>query len=804
MDGFLSDLRFAARQLRRQPGFAAVAVLTLGIGIGAATSIFNAAEVALYRPLPFEHQDRLVRVYRVPESGTPWISLRPSTYEAVERRGEFFDRIVAQRYTTFVRPTDNGPEQVVGIAVTAGWAETLGVRPHLGRVFTPEEEALGSASGVALLSHGAWQRLYGGVPDIVGRTIILNDRAHSIVGVMQRGLRYPYDTDLWVPMRSSEAQSGPWSFNVLARIRPGVTVESARGELSHIAEEAAVAGEAPALTSEGMTLTAIPFRTLFVQDEARITVALLGAVSFLLLIVCANLASLLLARGLGRERELAVRSSLGASRGRLVRQLFTESLLLGVAGAGLGVALALAGSGLAQPLLPSRLSFVEATVAMNELVLAFAVGLALFSTFLFGLFPALRLSAGGLGTDALRGRGGSDGKASRQTGRGLVVAELALGIMLLSGAGLILQELRQLGDADLGYAPDGLVTFTVPLNREPYLEPGSRLGLLDRARTELRGLPGVSAAGATTMFPSENGNAVTSVDVAGREYAPGSQRLVNHRLVTPDYFDALGLPVVLGRGIEERDGPESARVVVISAATARRLWPGQDPVGERVRRSGDVDEPWMTVVGVVADVREFYDIAETWYVPYAQEAGSRSASSVTFAVRSIRGEPPAEAAIRETMARAASDLPVVDLTRAEDLHAASLTHQRQAAGLSTAFAGFGLLLAAMGLYGSISYAVNRRRREFGIRLALGSGKPRILRDVLGEGARLLMVGTVLGAGGAWGSSRLLAGALETVDGLDPLALGISVLVLSATALIAAALPARRAARVDPARVLREE
>lgn len=385
-----------------------------------------------------------------------------------------------------------------------------------------------------------------------------------------------------------------------------------------------------------------------------------------------------------------------------------------------------------------------------------------------------------------------------------MVAEIALGIVLLTGTGLIVQDLRRLASADLGYEPSGLLTFSIPLDQEPYAEPPARVDFVLRAASELTALPGVSTAGATSMFPSERGNSLAQVEVEGREDAPGTRLLVNHRLVTPDYFEAMGIPLLAGRSLSERDRADSPPVVVISAATAHRFWPDEDPIGRRIRRQGDEAAEWMTVVGVVGDVREFWDVAETWYLPYAQHADARSASNATLVVRSVTGPAPTASQVREVMARVASALPVVDLVSARELHAESLTRQRQAAGLSGGFAGFGLLLAAMGLYASISYAVNRRRREFGIRMALGSDRDRILRSVLGEGVRLIVLGTVLGSLGALAVTRLLARALETVGGLDPLTFVAAVLVLTATALGATALPAHRAARADPMEALREE
>lgn len=804
MDDFLNDLRFAARQLCRQPGFTAVAVLTLGLGIGAATAIFNVAEVALFRPLPFAHADRLVRIYRVPEAGTPWISLRPETYLAVERRGRFFDAIVAQRYTTFVRPTDAGPERLVGIAVTEGWAETLGVRTHLGRVFTPEEEQLGGAAGVALLSHRAWQSRFGGSEDVLGRSIVLNNQPHTIVGVMQPGLQFPYNAEVWVPMRADDPQVGPWAFNVQARLAPGVTLETARTELRRIAREAAASGEAPVLSADGMSLTAFPLRELLVGDDARTTLALLGAVGFLLLIVCANLANLLVARGLNRAREFAVRASLGARRGRLVRQLLTETLLLGGAGSALGIGLAYLGRGLAQPLVPERMEFVQATVTMNHTVLAFAVGLALLTTLLFGLLPAVRLSRVPGGGGLLRARSATADAGSRRLGDALVVAEIALGIVLLTGTGLIVQDLQRLASADPGYEPAGLLTFAVALGQDPYDDAAARTDLLERATARLAATPEIAAVGATSIFPSNQGNALASVEIEGRVDAPGTRRLVNHRLVTPGFHEALGVPLLAGRGIEAHDRADAPPVAVLSAAAARRFFPAGDAIGRRIRSAAFDDAEWMTVVGVVGDVREYYDVAETWYLPYAQHAGRSAASSATFAVRGAAARAPSATLVRRVMAEVAPDLPALDVTTAADLHAASLVRQRQAAGLSAGFGVFGLLLAAMGVYGAVAYSVNRRRREFGIRMALGSDPGRIRRAVLRQGLRFLLIGGALGVLGGIAAARIMAAALETVGGFEPLAFTVALLALAGAALLATVPPARRAARVDPMTVLREE
>ncbi len=799
----IQDVRYALRQLARHPAFTAISILTLALGIGANTAIFSAARAALYQPLPFEHEDRLVRIYLTPETGGPLISLRPEVYLAVRERGRFFERIVAQRFTSYALATDAGPERVVGIAVSEGWTETLGVRPILGRAFLPEEEAAGEDAGVALLSHGSWQRRFGGAPSVIGEVVRLDGRAHTVVGVMPPGFTYPYEAELWVPMRVRAGQRGVWSFNVPARLAPGWTVERARADLRAVAE--AAAAELPDL-QPGTTLTAVPIREVLVGGEGRTLVALLAAVGFLLLIVCANLANLLLSRALGRGREFAVRAAVGARRARLLRQVLVESVLLATFGGMAGLAVATVGVGLVEPLLPRRLlTYVGTTPGFDWTVLVFATLISMTSGVLFGLAPALRLSHERPFT-ALYSAGRSiGGRGVRRLERALVVGELALALTLLSGIGLMLRDFQRLHSADLGYDPAGLLTFTVNLSPEKYPTAESRVAFMTAAAIEIERVPGLAGAGATTMFPSSRANAVAEVVVEGREPVAGERSLVNSRMVTPGFLEAVGINLLRGRGIAESDRAGSPPVVVISAALARRYWPNEDPLGVRVRdRRASEDAPWMTIVGVVGDVREFYDVRETWYTPYAQQAESFLSARAVFALRSATQTPPAISAVREAMIAVDPGLPIFDAITAEDLYAASYSRQGQAAKLGGVFAAFALLLASLGLYGSISYGVSRRSREFGVRMALGSDRGAILRGVLAEGGRLVVTGLGLGAAGALILAHFLSSALTEVSPFDVPTFVVSALVLAAATVGAALLPAVRATRVDPVEALRHE
>jgi putative ABC transport system permease protein len=799
----IQDVRYALRQLARHPVFTAISILTLAIGIGANTAIFSAARAALFQPLPFEHEDRLVRIYLTAETGGPLISLRPEVFLAVQERGRFFDRIVAQRFTSYALATDAGPERVVGIAVSEGWGATLGVRPILGRLFLPEEEAAGEDAGVALLSHGAWQRRFGGAQSVIGEVMQLDGRSHTVVGVMPPGFTYPYEAELWVPMRVRAGQRGVWSFNVPARLKPGWTVEQARADLRAVAE--AAAAEVPDL-EPGTTLTAVPIREVLVGGEGRTLVALLAAVGFLLLIVCANLANLLLSRALGRGREFAVRAAIGAGRTRLLRQVLVESVLLAVLGGVAGLIVAALGSALVEPLLPRRLlSYVGASPGFDWSVLAFAALVSTASGVLFGLAPAVRLSHERPFTALYSADRAIGGKGIRRLERALVVGELALALTLLSGIGLMLRDFQRLHSADLGYDPAGLLVFTVNLSPEAYPTAESRTAFMTAAFTELERLPGLAASGATTMFPSSRANSVAEVVVEGREQLLGEMTLVNSRMVTPGFLQALGVPRLRGRSITDQDRGDTRPVVVISASLARRYWPNEDPIGKRVRngRAGD-DAPWMTIVGVVGDVREFYEVVGTWYMPYAQGAESFLAGRAVFALRSATQVPPTISAVRGAMVAVDPGLPIFDAITAEDLYAASYSRQGQAAMLGSVFATFALLLAGIGVYGSISYGVSRRTREFGLRMALGSDRATIMRGVAAEGGQLVAAGMVIGAASALILARFLSSALTEVDPFDLPTFAIASLVLAAAALGAAFVPAVRATRIDPVEALRHE
>jgi putative ABC transport system permease protein len=799
----MNDLRYALRQLGRNPLFAIVAIATLGLGIGMNTAIFSAAKTSLRPELPFENPDRLVRVYQVPEGGSPDISPRAPAFMLVRDNIDAFESIAGFRFTDFTLTTPEGPERLIGGVITPGWLSTLGVRPRFGRGLSPDEEATGRGSQVALMSHALAQREFGAAADAVGRTLRLNGIPHDVVGVLPEGFTYPYDAQVWVPFRpESEDQGSIWALNIQARISATASLGTAEQELRLLSDR--MAGITPELT-EGMTLVARPLRQTLVDEEGRTVTALLAAVGFLLLVACANLANLLLSRALARESEFAVRSSLGASRLRLGRQSLTESLVLGVAGCLAGVALAWFGVGFIEPLIPSRLFTLGVGTAIDLPTLGFAISLSLLTAMILGLVPALRASATRPATAMRHGRRSAGGRRSRSVGRWFVVAELALTLMLLTGVGLMARDLQRLQSLELGYDPADLLLFNLAIVEAPYDTGERRVQFVERLIDELNATPGVEAAGVTSMFPRHRGNNVAEVEGEGHEaQRPGLT--INNRYVVPGFLETLGTPLLRGRWLTSSDRAGGPPVALVSASLAEALWPGEDPLGRwiRNRRVGDQAE-WHTVVGVVGDVRQADDIRHTWYLSYSQHAGERPAAQVTVVARGTEGAgaPPLQA-VRRALLRVDSELPVFEAVTAETLNYEALARERHGTRLGGLFAVFGLLLATLGMYGAISYSVNRRVREFGIRMALGSDNRRILRSVLLEVGRLMLIGGALGLAGSLALARFLGATLSQIGPFDPVAFTVAGLLLSLTALAAGAVPAWRAARIDPVRALRAE
>ncbi|MGE0452611.1 MAG: ADOP family duplicated permease [Vicinamibacteria bacterium] len=796
MDGFAHDLRFAQRALGRRPGFALVALLTLAFGIGGSTALFTTAWAAVGRPLPFADEDRLVRVYLMREGDADRYSLRAETTLAIRERAKSFAELAAQRFTDVTLQMGAAPEQVTGIAVDAGWARTLKVEPILGRSFTADEYAAGDDAPAVLVSHGFWRDRLGADPRALGSTLLANGVRRSVVGVMPPGFRYPYAADLWLPLRLVPGSERSWSFNVVGRVRPGVSVAQAAAELKAISRPLAI--ELPALHRDA-TLVPFPLRETLVGEGSRTLLALFGATGFLLLIVCANLANLLLVRTLGRRRELAVRRALGATRLRQMRLVLAESLTLALAGGSLGLLLArFAIDGLGQ-LLPTGLSHTVEGPALDAAALGWAVLASLASGLALGAAPALgaaRVDLREALTSSSRGVAGSARWLD-----GFAVAQVGLSLVLLSGAALMARDLARQQRADLGYAPEGLQLFSLAYDGPAYT-PARRIALVHAVEEGLRALPGVEAAGSTNLFPSNGGT--TGIRVRRADLDPAVEApIANMRLVTPGFFEAMGLAAIRGRLLDERDGPASERVAVLSQSLARKHFRGEDPLGRAlvsVRAAGDVP---LTVVGVVPDVREATEIAASMYLAQPQEAALGFAGRAVFVVRA-RGGAIAESALRRAVAEVDGSLPVYQLRTAEMLASERLAPARLSASLFGGFAGFGLLLCCLGVYGVLGSRVAAETREIAIRLALGADPGRILRGVLTRGLALVTAGALAGFLATLALRRVAQGLVTEIDAADPWAASAALTALLIAGLLACAGPARRALRTDPVEALRDE
>jgi putative ABC transport system permease protein len=813
IENFLQDVRYGLRQLRRSPGFTAVVVLTLALGIGANTAIFSLVNGILLNPLPYSEPDRLVSAWEAPAS--------PGLLEALRRQGHTMD-LSAYTYVSGFNLTGETPLRLDGSTVSANLFSLLGIRPELGRVFRPGEDHPGQDQ-VVILSHSFWQSRFGGSPGVMGRWIQIDGVNREIVGVMPASFQLPSDaTELWVPMHLDPSSIGPywglWSYQLVGRLKPGVSIAQAEAEVELLRPQILKLFPWRMPDDWGQGRHVAPWQQQMVGDVRSKLLILLGAVALILLIACANVANLMLARASARQREVAVRGALGASRWRIVRQLLTESVLLGIGGGALGLVSAVGGLGALKLLLPADTPRLAA-VGIDARVLGFTALVALLTGLVFGLAPAVRASKLDL-EQSLKGdtaRSGM-GVGRRRLSSILVVGEMALAMMLVAAAGLLIRTLWRLTQINTGLDGSHVLTVRVTPNgnwcqgenfqrcQEFYRQ------VLDR----LRALPAV-----------QDGAAVNSIPLGGRVY-PLPLAIEDHPLppgydpfqawqftITPGYLHTLGISLLQGRTFTDADFGKRSRleqlgspVVLVSAATARRFWPGQDPIGKRVRISWQ--KPWRTVVGVVGDVRE-YSVAPKWaegtigdiYFPYYAGVES-SPPDMTLVVRT-RGLPAQVARdVRAVVASVNPDVPLSEVRTMDDILSASISTPRSTMWLFTGFALLALVLGAVGVYGVLSFSVAERTREIGIRMALGAVRSDILRAVLGDGIKLAAFGIAAGLAGSLALARLLSGLLYGIGPRDPVTLAAVGLLLAAVALLASFIPARRATKVDPMVALRYE
>ena len=804
----VQDLKYAARALRKSPAFTLFAVAILALGIAANTAIFSIADAVLLRPLPYRDAARLVMIWEDASSyGFPEDTPAPGNFSDWKGRNHVLEDTAAlffNRYNLTAR--DGTPEQLNGTTVTSNLFSVLGVSPELGRDFRAEDNAPG-APPVVMLSHGLWVRRFAGDAGLVGQEIYLGGKKHVVVGVMPGGFLYPdRRTEVWVPWQLTPeklADHGSHFLHVVARLRPGVSLTSANAELATIAKQ--LEQEHPDSNAK-VGAFAVPLRDQIAREIRPAILVLLGAVCFVLLIACANIANLLLARATGKWREMAMRLTLGASRFRIACQMLTESILLAALAGSLGLVLSAWGTGFLAALVPKTLAPLGGT-SLDRRVLLFNVVVSLSTGIVFGLIPAMRISGLNLVSSLKNGGGqsgvGSGGQRVRDV---LVVSEVALAIVLLAGAALMVRSFENLMHLDTGFRADHVLVLRTPVQMEKYDTQARRTAFYDQVLEKVEHLPGVVAAGYTTWIPLTNVGGATGITIEGRpEPAPGQMPIPNARIVSRNYSRALQMKLLDGRLLDEHDGTGTQLVALINQSMARNLWPGENPVGKRFKRGAySKDAPWITIVGIVGDVYQAGPAAPVraeMYLPYEQQ---EFFPPEHLAVRTA-GDPLLLAdAIREQIWSVDKQQPVAEVMPLEQLVDENLAPKRMQAALLGGFAGLALLLASLGIYAVLSFAVTQRTQEIGVRVALGAHSGDVLRMVFSHGMRLFALGAVLGLTGALALSRTMSHLLYGVSASDPVSFATVTLVLGMVTLLACYIPARRAMRVDPLVALRYE
>ncbi|MEJ2204702.1 MAG: ABC transporter permease [Gemmatimonadota bacterium] len=808
-DGMRQDMRYALRQVFRNPMFSAITVLTLALGIGATTAIFSVVDGILFRPLPFPEPHELTAVWadwsRRGGPSDEWMNF-PNYFDLKDRSRTL--EAVAAWDGGPVTLTDRGePEQIVAGFVSHDMlSDVLGISPAMGRGFTAADDEPG-APGTVLLTDGFWRRALGGEPSLSGTTLTLDGEIYTVIGILPPEFEAPFmpNADVWVPLRQSRTDNfcgrGGACLHVVARRADSASLEEARAEATEIARQLEV--EYPeANTNTGLTL--LPLLQDMVKDARAALLVLLGGVGVVLLIACVNVANLLLARSTVRSSELAVRSALGAGRRRLTSQLLTESALLAALGGLAGLALAYLGTDVLVATAPAGTPRIEG-VGVDGRVLAFVAAATLLSGLLFGVIPSLRSAAGDLhGNLREGGRGGSRGLAGMRARGALVSGQVALALMLLVGAGLLLRSFQNLRAEDLGFEPENVLTLQVGLPGTRYPDADARRSFVASLEERLGALPGVDAVGSTSWLPLTGFGSDVTFNIEGRPVAPpGQEQAVWFRRVTPGYPDAMGMRLVAGRWLTASDDENAPRVVVINDGLARRHFPGENPVGQRLNL-GDPENPrWWEIVGIATEVRYFGirgDSRDALYLPFHQAP----TSTVFVVLRSGREAAALASETRTIVAEMDPSLAVASVRPLETVVADALGPERFVTLLLGLFAAVALVLAVVGLYGVVSYGVSQRMREMGVRLALGAESGRIRGLILGQSLILVGVGLALGVGGGLAATRLMERLLFGVSATDPWTFGVVAAVLTAVALVATAVPARRAARVDPIVVLRSE
>jgi putative ABC transport system permease protein len=808
VETIVQDARYALRMFTKNPGFAFFTVAVLATGIAASTAIFSIADAVLLRPLPYRDANRLVMIWEDASSyGFPRDTPAPGNFADWKSRNQVFEDVAAASFGgSFNLTGDGSPEEIMGRGVTTNLFSVLGAFPTLGRDFRAEDDVPGTA-GVAILSHGLWLRRFGGDRGIIGREVWLNNRKYSVVGVMPRGFQFPArETQLWVPVQFTKedlANHGSHFLEVVGRLKPGVPLQKANVNLAAIAQK--LAEEHPDSNAK-VGAFAVPLREELAGDLRPAILVLLGAVCFVLLIACANVANMLLARATGRRRELAMRLALGASRGRIVAQLLTESILLALLAGAAGLLLSLGGTQFLSHLIPQGIAPLSGA-GVDRRVLFFTFVVSVTTGVLFGIIPALRISRLDLVGSLKQGGGQSGvGSAGQRLRDMLVVSEVALAIVLLTGASLMIRSFKNLVHLDPGFRPDHVLVMRTALPRPKYGDFARRTSFFTQVLSRVSSLPSVVAAGYTTWVPLTNPGGATGITIEGHpEPAPGQLIIPNARIVSSDYMLTIGMKLIEGRMFDERDGAGTQMVALINQTMARNFWPGENPVGKRFKKGAYQEtSPWITIAGIVGDVHQAaldLPARPEMYLPYQQQ---EFFSPDWLAVRTA-GDPMLLAeTIRQEIWAVDKAQSVAGMMPLGDLVDENLAPRKIQASLLGGFAGLALLLATVGIYAVLSFAVTQRTQEIGIRVALGAHRRDVLRMVFSQGLKLFLVGAAFGLGAALALSRTLGHLLYGVSANDPISFAAVIVLLSGITLLACYIPARRATRVDPLVALRYE
>lgn len=809
----MNDLRFALRQLLKSPGFTIVAVLTLALGIGANSAIFSVVDTVLLRPLPFKDAGQIAMVWgrTLRDGGSDRNNHSFPDYTDFRDQSQSFAALAA--YTRAGSTLTQGEEgqPLSGIAVTPEIFDALGVSPFLGRGYTREEDKAGGPP-VVVITHQLWQRAFGSDPKIVGQQVTMGALSYTVLGVMPAGWKFPVESqkiDYLMPMQAVVGANelnnrGAHFMDIVGRLKTGVALRQAEAELSAITGR--LSQQYPETNTNFASVAIVPLHENIVGDVRPTLLIMLGAVALVLLIACANVANLLLARAAARSREIAIRTALGASRMRIVRQLLCESFLLALLGGAGGLLFASWGVDVLGALGPRRVPRLN-EVSVNATVAAFTFLVAIVSTLAFGLVPALQVSRGSVNEALQQGaKGSTGGLHANRIRAALIVSQVALSLLLLAGAGLLIKSFFNLQNTELGYHPERVMTFSLALPRVKYPEAELQIRTFERVLERLATVPGIETIGAVNPLPLSNSVRASSMTVSGAApVPPGQHPAAGHLIVTGDYFQAMKTPLLSGRAIDRRDTQNSPLVVMINEAFAKRFFPERDPLSQQVMIDRDDDKaPPCQVIGVVADTRHDTlkdEPGPEYYVPLSQDPERR----LDFVLRTTAANPAGlDRAVKNAVQSVDKDLFVPALRPMEYFLAQQLAPPRFNMMLLAVFAGVALILAAIGIYGVIAYSVTQRTREIGIRMALGAQKGQMLRMMLRQSLTLVAIGLAVGLAAAFAATRLLASLLYGVGASDIFTYAAVVVLLAGAALLASYIPARRAMKVDPMVALRYE